>query len=158
MELGKNFAVSQPQSVVRVHRFAMVSGLGWCMDLLIMSTLVWGGVQTFGANIVSAGLAITFVFLVSQKRIFLHDGHLIGRRFFYYCLWQLVAVPLASLLIAELVPLIGRSPILPLTHMLLPGKEKVLLSVLSKGMVTPVTLYANYLFMTWLLERRLSWK
>ncbi|MEE3624777.1 GtrA family protein [Nitrospirillum sp. BR 11752] len=138
---------------LRVHRFALVSGVGWCIDLGMMSGLVALCIPTFFANLVGASLAISFVFLVSQRRIFIHDGHVLGRQFLYYCLWQAAAVPLASLAIASLAPLIEATGLLQL----LPIHGRVIAPVIAKALVTPVTLYSNYLFMSWLLERRLAW-
>ncbi|MDZ5650610.1 GtrA family protein [Nitrospirillum sp. BR 11828] len=137
---------------VRLYRFALISGAGWAMDMATMTSLVWLKVPTFPANLIGASLALTFVFFVSQRHIFVHDGHLLGRQFLYYCLWQVAAVSVASLVISFIASMLMMVD-WPVSASWLPP-HAVVASVLAKVIVTPLTLYSNFLFMTWLLERR----
>jgi len=149
------------KSPVKLHKFAAISGIGWTIDISVMTVLVWLGQITFVANLAGAFLAITFVFVVSQRRIFVHDGHFLGRKFIQYCLWHSVAVPLASLaihLLAAALEHSGGQDIWINAGMASVMPWRVAVSILAKGLVTPATLYANFLFMGWLLERRLSWR
>ncbi|MBB4199231.1 hypothetical protein CCR94_20990 [Rhodoblastus sphagnicola] len=143
---------------MRLHRFAIISGLGWLIDMLVMTLLVSGGVSVFIANLTSAGLAISFVFFAAQNRVFIDNGRFLFAKFAAYFLYQAVAVPLASIVIQKLAfVLLAAAPadLFALLH-LHDGQKLTFASLAAKVAVTPLTLYSNFLFMGWLVERRVS--
>ena len=131
--------IESSKSSVRLHKFTVVSGIGWIIDIGLMTALVWLGQATFVANLTSAFLGITFVFVLSQKHIFRSQKHFLYRGFIYYCLWHIVAVPLASMAIhvlatkfehsglQEIWATIELEPVLP---------WHVAVSIVAKGFVT----------------------
>lgn len=145
---------------LRLHRFTIISGIGWLLDLSVMSLLVWAGLEVFAANLIGATLAITFVFFAAQNRIFINEGGFLYGKFAAYALFQSMAVPLASLAIHALNGVLvasgwveaGVLAVMPSLLAMVP----VATAILAKGLVTPATLYGNFVFMGWLLERRLS--
>lgn len=146
----------------RLYRFALISGAGWLLDLTVLTLLVHMGVTTFAANMVSAALALTFVFVVAQRKTFTHSGSLIFGKFACYALFNAAAVFLASVLIDVLARwLLG-----PATALLAASQPwmsgfvslRVVASLTAKIAVTPLTLYSNFLFMGWLLEGRASFR
>jgi hypothetical protein len=122
--------------LVRIVKFAGVSGAGLCLDYAVYSLLCASGVPAGWANLVSAGLGVTFVFAVSARRIFASDGHFLLGLFAVYALYQVAAVSAASWLVGEF------------TH-LLDGRY-----LLGKTLVLPLSFSANYLFMSWLFGAR----
>lgn len=129
------------------------------MDLSLMALLVDLGLPVFWANMLGATVAITFVFSVAQRRIFVSDGHVLLPKFAVYFLYQSMVIPLASLGIHALAALleganVGAYP--PFDLLPSDAARQAAVSVLAKGLATPATLYSNFLFMGWLLERRLS--
>jgi putative flippase GtrA len=105
----------------RIVKFAGVSGAGLCLDYAI----------------VSASCGVTFVFVVSARRIFAaSDDHFLLGLFAIYALYQVLAVSAASWLVGEA------------TH-LLDGRY-----LLGKTLILPLSFTANYLFMSWLFGAR----
>lgn len=143
---------------MRLHRFAIISGLGWLIDLSVMTLLVSAGVSVFLANLTSAGLAISFVFFAAQNRVFIDNGRFLFAKFAAYFLYQAIAVPVASALIQKLaLVLLAAAPdgLFALFH-IPDGQRLTVVSVAAKMAITPLTLYSNFLFMGWLVERRVS--
>jgi putative flippase GtrA len=120
----------------RIIRFAGVSGAGLCLDYAVYSLLCASGVPAGWANLVSAGLGVTFVFAVSARRIFASSERFLLGLFAIYALYQLAAVSAASWLVGEA------------THVL-DGRY-----LLGKTLVLPLSFTANYLFMSWLFGAR----
>ena len=120
----------------RIIRFAGVSGAGLCLDYAVYSLLCASGVGAGWANLVSAGLGVTFVFAVSARRIFAASERFLLGLFGIYALYQVAAVSAASWLVGEA------------THVL-DGRY-----LLGKTLVLPLSFTANYLFMTWLFGAR----
>ena len=121
--------------MIRLLRFGLVSGLGLVTDVILYVVLYRGGVPPGAANLVSAGVAVTIVFVLSQRRVFRYGGRFLLPLFATYVLYQLVAVAAASAVIAALVAHAGADPLL------------------AKALVIPVTFGCNYGFMTVLLSR-----
>jgi len=106
--------------------------------------LVHFGLSPFVASMIGAGTAVTFVYIVSQLAIF-HQGRTGGvTDYAIYVVWQVVAITIASLLVAFLARILEPS-FIALTLSMATGIAKVL--------VTPLTLGANFLFMKWLTGR-----
>jgi hypothetical protein len=120
----------------RIIKFAGVSGAGLCLDYAVYSALCASGVPAGWANLVSAGLGVTFVFAVSARRIFTSSERFLLGLFAIYALYQLAAVSAASWLVGEA------------THVL-DGRY-----LLGKTLVLPLSFTANYLFMSWLFGAR----
>jgi hypothetical protein len=120
----------------RIVKFAGVSGAGLCLDYAVYSLLCGSGVDAGWANLVSAGLGVSFVFVVSARRIFESSERFLLGLFAIYAVYQVVAVSTASWTVGEA------------TH-LLDGRY-----LLAKTLVLPFSFTANYLFMTWLFSAR----
>lgn len=112
-----------------IARFGFVSGIGWAIDFAVFLTLIHAfGVATALANFIGASIAVTFVFFASVRHVFRYDGgYLWGKLAAYWC-YQLVAVWLASLGIGALAT--------------------ALPPIWAKVLITPITFYANFQFMS----------
>ena len=139
----------------RFFGFALVSGAGWLIDVALTMGVVYAGAQPFWASLVGAGAAVTFVYFVSLRRVFEIGGRVGERGFPYYFVWQVFAITAASLIVAVLANLL--SPVgAAVLERLGPegwGDPLTMASGAIKVLITPLTLLANYLFMTWLVKR-----
>jgi putative flippase GtrA len=122
--------------LTRIVKFAGVSGAGLCLDYAVYSLLCASGVDAGWANLVSASLGVTFVFVVSARRIFAGSDRFLLGLFGIYAGYQVLAVSAASWLVGEA------------TH-LLDGRY-----LIGKTLVLPLSFTANYLFMSWLFGAR----
>jgi putative flippase GtrA len=116
----------------RVLAFGVVSGLGWLLDFGIFTALLRAGATPFLANAAGAACAVTWVYAASVRRIFRYHGRFLAAKFLLYAGWQVVGVSAASWGVDRLVHPGGLAPIW------------------AKVAVTPLTFFANYLFMAWL--------
>ncbi|EPB5648976.1 GtrA family protein [Citrobacter braakii] len=123
-----------------IFRFAVVSGLGWLIDFSIFVLLNSLGFPVWLANIVGATTAVLFVFFASVRKIFQYNGHYILWKLLNYIVYQIIAIICASLLIDFIALQFGMLPII------------------AKIIVTPLTFYANFQFMSFLTTGRLRLK
>ena len=118
----------------KVVGFAILSAAGLAIDMGVFWVLVTLGLRAGFANLISASLAVTFVYFSSAKSIFSYHGGFLLRLFLLYAAYQVVAVLAASLAVDQLVVALGLAPLL------------------AKVAILPVTFSANFLFMTFLLR------
>jgi putative flippase GtrA len=123
-----------------IFRFAVVSGLGWLIDFSIFALLNSLGFPVWLAKIVGATTAVLFVFFASVRKIFQYNGHYILWKLLNYIVYQIIAIICASLLIDFIALQFGMLPII------------------AKIIVTPLTFYANFQFMSFLTTGRLRLK
>lgn len=121
--------------MARVMGFALVSGVGLCLDLCLFWLLTEFGWRAGWANLLSAFTAITFVYFASARRIFSYEGSFLLPLFGLYLGYQIAAVALASWAVDALV-IAGVTPIL------------------AKLIILPATFTANFVFMSWLTKSR----
>lgn len=119
--------------------FSLTSGIGWLVDVSLFTWLVFLKISPFYANLISAGIAVSYVFFVSTRHIFIRDQRYMVGKFLGYLVYHIVAVFLASAAIQGLYGILEVHPLI------------------CKIIVTPFTLYINYIFMAFLLEKRLRW-
>lgn len=143
----------------RLSKFTLISGAGWALDLLVLLGLVAIGLPAFGANIAGALCGTGLVFCFAQQRVFTQGsgGRIRWRLLLPYLLWQCLAILAASGLVHLLAPPLSPAAAGLLSWSGLAVPLPVLAAALAKIAVTPVTLYANFLFFGWLAERRISW-
>lgn len=123
-------------ALTRAWAFGGVSGIGWLLDTALFALLAQlGPVPAGPANVLSAGVAVCFVFLVTHERLFGGTREQRRRHLLAYVAAQVVLVLLASLAIGALVQVTGAAPLL------------------VKIAVTPFTLALNFLTMTRITRR-----
>lgn len=151
-------AAKDPALSVRLPRFAVISGLGWLLDVSVLLSLVTLGTDVLVANMIGAWLAVSFVFVAAQRAVFLRARAGVARLYLSYLVWHAVMILAASVAIDQAAAVIAACGPLPEGT---PGcalaANPTVAAGLAKIVVTPVTLYANYVFMGWLLEARVSW-
>ncbi len=113
-----------------IIRFGFVSGIGWLIDFCLFVLVGWLGVPVWAANMVGATVAVLFVFFASVRHVFEYDGGYLLGKLIAYIVYQVIAIIAASLFIDTLTHWFGLAP------------------VLAKVLVTPLTFYANFQFMS----------
>jgi len=122
----------------RISAFGVVSGVGWLLDLGLFTALIHLRVAPAAANVLSASLAVTWVYGTSVRRIFRYGGLDVRRRFLAYAAAQVVIIAAASAAVGGLVRVTGMHPLL------------------AKLLVTPATFVINYRVMAWLTASAVS--
>ena len=122
-----------------------MSGTGWVIDFGLYSILT--GIfelQILYSNILSSIPAITFVFIVSTKRIFKEnkDGFSIKQKYLIYFVYQMVLILLVSLLGQFLYTIIINN-----------GINFSFLKIIIKIIITPVTMILNFFVIKYLAEK-----
>jgi putative flippase GtrA len=120
----------------RIVKFAGVSGAGLCLDYAVYALLCRGGLDAGVANLMSAACGVTFVFVVSARRIFAASDRFLLGLFAVYAAYQLVAISCASWAVHGATELFD-------------GRY-----LLGKTVVLPFSFTANYVFMSWLFGAR----
>lgn len=137
----------------RFSGFTIISGLGWILDFTILTSLVQLNVPVFWANLAGAFCAVTLVYVLAVRHVFERlNSAAPWKLLVAYWLWQVVAISLASALIALLTAAIVTQFVDMMPVMGL--QQKTAAAFVAKVAVTPLTLVANFLFMRFLLESK----
>lgn len=128
--------------------FILISGVGWCIDFVIYNLLtIFLNFRVLYANILSSIPAITYVFLMSNKKIFKNTKSKLNLRtkyiiyFGYQIILLLVVSNFGELLYKYLYNIVT---------------IKILLSNLKlfiKIIITPITMTLNFIIMKNLIEK-----
>lgn len=145
---------------MKIVGFGIVSIIGLGLDFAVFSLLGLILLPTSVANMISATCGVTFVYFAAVKAVFRYDGHFLLGKFALYLVYQALAILIASLLIGALAGWLGHWAVLSLTVGLVADRalDYDLLPLLAKCAITPLTFYTNFLFMNWLLYRKLRWR
>ncbi len=125
--------------------FFIVSGIGWLIDLSIYSFLIFNDFDVFISNLTSAGIAVTYVYIISVNKIFSHDNSYIKVRFIIYIAYQILSI-------------VGFTYLIYKTNIFLIGNvaSQFLIAyspLFAKIIITPFNLIVNFVFMKILLEK-----
>ncbi len=126
-------------------RFLFVSGTGWLIDFslyFIFTNIL--KYEVFYSNILSSIPAITFVFIVSVKKIFKkkENGISIRKKYIIYFLYQMLLIFLISLLGQSLYLIIVEN-----------NMEARIIKIIIKIIITPITMIINFFVMKFLTEK-----
>ena len=128
--------------------FLLVSGIGWIIDFSIYILLIsFGKLKVGFANILSSIPAITYVFLMSDKKIFKDNNSKLSLKvkyliYFGYQLILLLSISgLAEFLYNKLIDFVTVSFLL--------NNLKIVIKIL----ITPITMTMNFIVMKNLIER-----
>jgi putative flippase GtrA len=123
---------------MKIVGFGIISGIGWLIDFAIFNALVYLLHWLPGlANLLSASVALTFVFFTATRKTLLVRERGLHFKFMAYLAYQAVSICFYAWLIGFV------SGFMP--------------PPLAKILVTPVSFYTSYLFMTWLLTGRVRY-
>lgn len=131
--------------IIQFFKFLLISGTGWLIDTTIYTILtVVLKYNVIFSNILSSIPAITFVFFVSTRKIFLtHIGKFsLKQKYLIYVLYQIILITTVSI-IGQILYNISEN--------LLSNKE--LLKIIIKLTITPITMITNFFVMKFLAEK-----
>lgn len=127
-------------------RFIGLSGIGWLMDFAVYTGLSFISENLAVNNMLSSLVGASFVFIFSTRLVF-RDNHNVPLilKYVVYVLYQLVLIYLISRLLAWVNSMI----LMLFTMKLIVG----LSAVLSKMIVTPITMAVNFFAMKFVIEK-----
>ena len=131
--------------IIQFFKFLLISGTGWLIDTTIYTILtVILKYNVIFSNILSSIPAITFVFFVSTRKIFLtHIGKFsLKQKYLIYILYQIILIVTVSI-IGQMLYNISE----PLLN------NKGLLKIIIKLTITPITMITNFFVMKILAEK-----
>ena len=134
------------QLLRQILRFLGLSGIGWLMDFTVYTLLSLRMENLALVNVFSSLVGASFVFLFSTRFVF-RDSHRIplGLKYVIYIVYQLLLIFLISKLLAWIAA--GIALYAPWALL------RKLAAVLSKIIVTPITMTVNFLVMKAVIEK-----
>ncbi|NFG60730.1 GtrA family protein [Clostridium sp. CMCC3677] len=136
--------------VKQFFKFILISGTGWIIDFsiyyIITSKL---GLYVGVANVISAIPAITFVFIVSTKKIFSNTSSKFSlpQKYLIYFLYQIILISLISSLAQVIFNIVSTTTLM--NYLFISSN----LEMLVKIFITPITMTINFLVIKILSEK-----
>lgn len=131
--------------LIQFIKFLFVSGTGWLIDFGLYSIFTGiFGLEIIYSNIMSSIPAITFVFIISTKKIFKENQKefSIKQKYIMYFLYQMILIFLVSLL-AQLLYKISINNSINFSF----------LKIAIKITITPLTMVLNFFVIKYLAEK-----
>ena len=133
---------------IQFIKFLFLSGIGWLIDFTLY--LIFSNIFDFKiiySNILSSIPAVTFVFFVSTRRVFVKNkkGFTLKEKYFIYFLYQVILIITISLLGQYLYLLILKNIAVKI--------ELKILKLIIKILITPITMLINFIVMKFLIEK-----
>lgn len=124
--------------------FFGLSGIGWLMDMTIYTIFTSIGFPTIVSNIISSGVAVTFVYIVSTKKMFINKNESfdLEKKYIMYIVYQIVVICVFSFIISKLAISLESVSFL-----------ESFAKISAKIIVTPFTMLINFAFMKFLIEK-----
>ena len=120
----------------QAFHFFLVSGVGWCLDfsLYLILTKIFGFKVSY-ANMISSIPAVTYVFIMSNKKIFSNKKSKINLKYKYiiYFIYQIILVNNTKLVDIIFI------------------QQNI--KILVKILITPITMFSNFIVMKNLIEK-----
>ena len=126
-------------------RFIGLSGIGWLLDFAVYTLLSIKASNLAAVNMISSLVGASFVFVFSTRFVF-RNNHRIPLIWKYcvYIVYQVILIVLISLLLSRINELICA---------LTPAFIAAFSAVLSKIIVTPITMTLNFFVMKLAIEK-----
>lgn len=137
--------------VKQIINFVCTSGIGFIIDFSFYYFLsTYANVSISYSNMISAIPAVTYVFIVSNRKIFncTKKKYPVYSKYIIYILYQVVLVTIVSVL-AQVIFENAYSVINEKINFITEGKCKILV----KCFITPITMICNFLVMKFLCEK-----
>lgn len=133
--------------IVQMGKFFGISGIGWLMDFTIFTLLSSFGFNVVYSNFISSAVAVSFVFWFSSKKTFKEKKFGLGLKYKYiiYIIYQIILILVMSYIIKALSNFIFTSISIELI--------KNYAKIISKILVTPVTMVLNFIVMKNIIEK-----
>lgn len=133
----------------QAFNFFIVSGIGWIIDMFIYIILTNLGLPIVISNIISAGLAATYVYLVSTNKIFVNSGKIsLTLKYLIYIVYQFCLILVSSYVIMLISS--GLTNLFETYNMVFLLRN---VKIISKIVNTPITMIVNFIVMKSLIEK-----
>ena len=127
-------------------KFLFISGIGWLIDFCLYTVLtIKFNLKIFYTNIFSSIPAISYVFLVSTRKIFTkshRNNFTIIQKYIIYFIYQLLLIFLISIVAQKLYILVGKYNL-----------NFRMMKIIIKILVTPITMTINFFVIKYLAEK-----
>ena len=131
---------------IQAIRFIGLSGIGWILDFTTYTVLGVISANLVLNNTISSWVGVTFVFLLSTRIVFKNNSKIpLKWKYVIYLLYQCVLIFFIS-------KLLNRANIYLLTHVTL-AVVKNFSTIISKILVTPITMVLNFIVMKNVIEK-----
>ena len=131
---------------IQAIRFIGLSGIGWILDFTTYTVLGVISANLVLNNTISSWVGVTFVFLLSTRIVFKNNSKIpLKWKYVIYLLYQCVLIIFIS-------KLLNRVNIYLLTHVTL-AVVKNFSTIISKILVTPITMVLNFIVMKNVIEK-----
>ncbi len=135
-----------PHLLKQIINFIGISGIGWILDFTVYTTLAFLSFNLFFCNVCGAIAGVTFVFIFSTRFIFKDNGRIpLFAKYLLYIMYQIVLVYFISKLLVSIDFFI-------ITHFSFAFIKEFSI-ILSKMLITPVTMTLNFIVMKNIVER-----
>lgn len=134
----------------QIFKFLLVSGTGWLIDFSIYLLMTVKLNFAVGySNFISGIPALTFVFVISTRKIFKNNtkGFSLRKKYSVYFLYQMVLILIVSLLGQFLYSIVSVSSFYNIVII------KEYLKIIIKLIITPITMILNFCAMKILSEK-----
>lgn len=131
---------------IQAIRFIGLSGIGWILDFTTYTVLGVISANLVLNNTISSWVGVTFVFLLSTRIVFKNNSKIpLKWKYVIYLLYQCVLIFFIS-------KLLNRVNVYLLTHVAL-AVVKNFSTIISKILVTPITMVLNFVVMKGVVEK-----
>ena len=127
-------------------KFVGLSGIGWLLDFCIYTCLGFVSTNLILNNVISSGVGVTFVFIFATRKVFQNNSKISLRwKYVIYLVYQLLLILAASKMLGCINVFLVESISLDLIVRFA--------SLLSKIIITPFTMFLNFVVMKGLIEK-----
>lgn len=136
--------------IKQAFHFFIITGLGWIIDVIIFYMLSkFVNIPTMAANIISSGIAATYVYIFSTKKVFTNSGrYSLKTKYIVFILYQFCLIFISSYIISVIAT--------NLSILFEENNYKFLLDnvkLVAKIINTPITMIVNFIVMKVLIEK-----
>ncbi|MBR2736284.1 MAG: hypothetical protein IKD86_03125 [Firmicutes bacterium] len=126
--------------------FVGLSGIGWILDFCTYTVLGFLSENLVLNNFISSWVGVTFVFIFATRKIFMNNSRIpLKWKYLIYIAYQFVLIFLVSILLGKIDGLI--------TEYVTVGIILKFSFIISKIIITPITMVLNFFGMKGLIEK-----
>ncbi len=127
-------------------RFVGLSGIGWLLDMATYTILGFFSKNLFVNNYISSWVGVTFVFIFSTRMVFRNNSKIpLKAKYVIYLVYQVLLI----LVMSKLLTVINAFLLAHVTWELVTRFA----SIISKILITPITMVLNFFVMKGIIER-----
>ena len=131
---------------IQAVKFFGISGMGWIFDFCIYTMLRFLSQNLTLNNIISSWVGATFVFIFATRKVFRNNSKIpLKAKYVLYILYQCVLIYIISRLLGIINGVIVSNTDIVFI--------KSLSFIISKIIITPITMFLNFTIMKFIIEK-----